>query len=59
MKASIFKAKVEEDEDNSDKDSSKDGEMSLFARHYNKYIKRNDLKHSNKKLVKLKKNLTH
>lgn len=57
MKASIFKAKVEEDEDNSDKDSSKDGDMSLFARHYNKYIKRNDIKHSNKNLVKLKKKI--
>lgn len=33
----------------------KDEDTGLFVRHYNKYIKRNSLKHSDKNLVKFRK----
>lgn len=48
-------AKVEDDEDNINKASSKDEEMSLFVRHYNKHIKRKSLKHYDKSLMKFRK----
>lgn len=54
LKASSSKDKVKDDEDNSNEDSSKDEEMSLFVKRYNNYMKRNCLKPSDKNFVKFK-----
>lgn len=43
--------KLKEESDNSDKEASKKEEMSLLIRRYNRYIKRNKLKHTDKGLM--------
>ena len=43
-----------EESDNLDKESSKEEDMSLFVRHYNRYLNRNKLKHNDKGLVNFK-----
>lgn len=45
-----------EESDNSDEEASKKEEMSLFIRQYNRYLKKNKLKHSDKGLVNFKNN---
>lgn len=55
LKALISKAKIEEDQDNLSDDSSKDKEMRLFVRRYNKYMMKSVLKHLDKKLMKFRK----
>lgn len=55
MKVSTSKVKVEDVEDGTDEFYLKYEVMRLFVRSYNKYIKINGLKHSNKNLVKFKK----
>lgn len=54
LKASCYKAKVKDDEINFNEDSSNNEEMSLFVKCYNKYMKRNTLKHYDKDLVKFR-----
>lgn len=55
MNALNSKAKVEEDEDNIHEDSLKEEYMNLFLKPYNKYVKKFFVRHSDKKLVKLRK----
>lgn len=55
MKALSSKAKkLKEESENSYEEALKEEEMSLFIRRYNQYLKRNNLKHSDKDLVNLK-----
>lgn len=51
MKASTSKVKVVVDDESTNDDSFQEEEMSLFVKHYNKYIKRNCIKYSNKNLI--------
>lgn len=52
MKASSSKVKnSKEESDNFDEEASKKEKMALFVKRYNKYLKRNKLKHSDKGLV--------
>lgn len=60
MKASSSKAsKVEEYDEISNEDSFKEEEMSLFIKRYNTYIKKHQLKHSDKNLINFKKTHPH
>lgn len=47
--------KSKEESDNSDEEAPKEEKMGLFVRRYNRYMKRNKLKHSDKGLVNFKK----
>lgn len=52
MKASSSKKKnSKEESDNSDTETSKKEDMGLFSKRYNRYLKRNKLKHTDKGLV--------
>ena len=44
-----------QNEDESDEDPINEEEMSLFVRRYNRFIKRNNLKHNDKNLVNFRK----
>lgn len=46
LNAPTCNAQIKRDEDDSSEHSSKDKEMRLFVRRYNKYIRKNDPKHS-------------
>ena len=52
--ASVSTSSVKND-DESDDDALNEEEMSMFVRRYNRYIKRNGLKHNDKNLVNLRK----
>jgi len=52
--SSVSTSSVQND-DESDDDAINEEEMSLFVRRYNRYIKRNGLKHNDKNLVKFRK----
>lgn len=52
MKASSLKVKKSKEEsDNYDEEVFKREEMGLFVRHYNRYLKTNKLKHTDKSVV--------
>lgn len=60
LKASSSKKnKVEDDSEKYEEDSSKEEEMRSFIKCYNKYMKTYKLKHSDKKLINLKKSHPH
>lgn len=56
LRASSSKANnLEQQESDTDDDSSNDEEMGLFVRRYNRYIRRNGLRHNDKNLMKFRK----
>lgn len=46
--------KLKEESDNSDKEVSKKEKIDLFVRHYNIYLKRNKVKHTDKGIMNFK-----
>src|SRR4051812_18490534 len=57
LQASISKTSKQEKEDSDtiDEEDSHDEEMELFVRRYNKYIRKNGAKHSDKSLINYRK----
>lgn len=55
LKASTSKAKVQDIEDDLSNESSKYEEMGLFVRRYSKHIRKNNLKHLDQNMIKLRK----
>lgn len=54
LKVSTSMAKLKDNEDSRSEELSKDEEMGLFIRHYNRYKRKNSLKNFDKNLIKFR-----